>query len=216
MTPPAAPAATLAVLALVMLGGCRAAPPPGGSAAAPPAAADLRPPEAFASITPRDARAQALFLEASRVLFHPRCVNCHPSDDAPRQRDDAETHEPPVTRGDDDRGVPAMRCSGCHQDANLPLARLPGAPDWHLAPRSMAWAGKTPAAVCAQLKDPARNGGRSLDRIVLHAAHDPLVAWGWSPGHDRAPAPGTQARFGALVAAWVEAGGACPAEEVKR
>jgi hypothetical protein len=188
------------------------------AATAPPAAAavDLRPPEAFASIADRDARSRALFVEVSRVLFHPRCVNCHPSDDSPRQRELSELHDPPVTRGEDDRGVPAMRCSSCHQDANLPLARVPGAPEWHLAPRSMAWLGKTPAAVCVQVKDPLKNGGRSLAKIVEHAAHDQLVAWGWSPGHGRAPAPGSQERFGALVAAWVETGAACPGEEATR
>ncbi len=187
-------------------------PPTSGAAVS---AEDLRPPEAFASIADRDERSRALFVEASRVLFHPRCANCHPYDDSPRQRDAREAHDPPVTRGDDDRGVPAMRCGSCHQDENLELARVPGAGEWRLAPRSMAWMGKTPAAVCAQVKDPARNGGRSLAKLVDHAAHDPLVAWGWAPGHGRTPAPGSQERFAALVAAWVESGAGCPAEEGK-
>jgi hypothetical protein len=52
-----------------------------------------------------------------------------------------------------------------------------------------------------------------LQQIIDHSAHDPLVAWGWSPGADREPAPGTQAELGALVAAWVESGAACPDEE---
>jgi hypothetical protein len=129
-------------------------------------------------------------------------------------------HDPPVVRGEGDQGVPALRCGTCHQDANVELARVPGAPGWHLAPRSMAWLGRTPAAICAQVKDPARNGNRSLAAIVTHASHDPLVAWGWAPGHGRTPAPGDQARFGALVAAWVQNGAACPApapaEEAKR
>jgi hypothetical protein len=190
------------------------APPP--PAPAPPASAqDLRPPEAFASIADREARSRALFLEASRVLLHPRCANCHPSDDTPRQRDLGELHDPPVTRGDDGHGVPAMRCGTCHQDANVELARVPGAPDWHLAPKSMAWIGKTPAAICAQVKDPSRNGGRTLAKVVDHAAHDSIVAWGWAPGHGRTPAPGSQERFGALVAAWVESGAACPSDAVE-
>jgi hypothetical protein len=77
----------------------------------------------------------------------------------------------------------------------------------------MAWMGKSLGAICVQVKDPARNGGRSLDKIVEHAAHDPIVAWGWSPGHGRTPAPGDQARFGALVSAWVDTGAACPADD---
>ena len=202
--------------AMASCGGARPVEPARASVAPASSPQELRPPESFASIADRDARSRALFLEASRVLLHPRCTNCHPSDDSPRQGDAGRLHDPPVTRGDDDRGVPAMRCDACHQDHNLELARVPGAPDWHLAPRSMAWVGKTPAAICAQVKDPARNGGRSLAKIVSHATHDPLVAWAWTPGHERAPAPGSQARFGALIAAWVETGASCPSEDAKR
>ncbi len=198
------------VSALASCGGAQSVAP---SSVAATAADDLRTPESFASIGDRTARSQALFLEASRVLSSPRCSNCHPSDDSPRQHDTRALHDPPVTRGVDDRGVPAMRCASCHQDQNLELARVPGGPDWHLAPKSMAWIGKSPAAICAQVKDASRNGGRTLANIVEHAAHDPIVAWGWSPGHGRTPAPGTQARFGALVAAWVDTGAACPTDE---
>lgn len=196
--------------------GCSAAqpldppPPPAPVKAAAPA--DLRDPASFASITDKAERSQALFTEASRVMLHARCVNCHPSDDTPRQREARELHNPPVLRGDDDQGVPGLRCTSCHQDTNLELARVPGAPKWQLAPRSMPWLGKTPATICAQVKDPQRNGGRSLAQIVEHAEHDKIVAWGWSPGWGREPAPGSQARFGALMAAWVETGAACPPE----
>lgn len=103
-----------------------------------------------------------------------------------------------------------MECAACHQDKNLELARVPGAPNWHLAPREMAWLGKSAAAICEQIKDPARNGGKSLEQIVEHSGHDELVAWGWNPGHGREPAPGSQATFGALMAAWVSAGAVCP------
>jgi hypothetical protein len=198
--------ALAAVVVALSCGGGRVLDRPSAPAAPP----DLRPPAAFDGIADPTERSRALFLEASRVLLHPRCVNCHPADDSPRQRDDGELHDPPVTRGDDDRGVVAMRCSGCHQDANLDHARVPGAPEWRLAPRTMAWAGKSAASVCEQMKDPSRNGNRTLGKIVDHASHDDLVAWGWAPGHGRTPAPGTQARFGALVAAWVETGAACP------
>jgi hypothetical protein len=203
------------LLALVSCGG---APAVVSTAAGAPQPQDLRPPEAFATIADRDDRSRALFAEASRVLLHPRCTNCHPADDSPRQRDLGEPHDPPVTRGDDDRGGTAMRCDSCHQDTNLELARVPGAPAWRLAPRSMAWSGKTPASICEQVKDPSRNGGRSLEKIIEHAAHDPLIAWGWAPGHGRTRPPGSQERFGALVAAWVESGAACPSDtkEAKR
>ena len=189
---------------------CSGAPAP--SAAAPTAPAnELLGPEAFAVVEDREARSRAMFQEATKVLFHPRCVNCHPSDDSPRQRN-LEAHVPPVLRGPDDRGEVGVRCGSCHQDQNVELARVPGAPEWHLAPKSMAWIGRSASSVCAQIKDRARNGNKTLAQIAEHAAHDPLVAWGWKPGADRAPAPGTQARFGALVAAWIETGAECPPE----
>jgi hypothetical protein len=63
--------------------------------------------------------------------------------------------------------------------------RVPGDPAWHLAPRGMAWEGKTLGQICAQIKDPARNGGRSLEDIVQHVGTDHLVGWAWAPGGDR-------------------------------
>jgi hypothetical protein len=182
-------------------------------------ATELRSVGDFGGIRDRAARSKALFAEASRVLMHPRCLNCHPAGDAPHQELAMVVHDPPVVRGPDDRGVVGMECGTCHQDRNQTLTRVPGAPDWHLAPIEMAWVGKSAAEICAQMKDPARNGGRALGEIVEHSAHDPLVGWGWTPGADREPVPGTQAQFGALIGAWVETGAACPdppAEEERR
>jgi hypothetical protein len=167
----------------------------------------------FDRIADRAARSRALFLEASRVLKHPRCVNCHPDGDSPHQGMRLALHDPPVRRGRDDRGVAGMECAGCHQDRNQPLARVPGAPEWHLAPIEMAWVGKSAGHICAQLKDRSRNGGKTLAQIVEHSAHDALVGWGWAPGAGREPAPGTQEQFGALVAAWAETGAECPEED---
>jgi hypothetical protein len=94
--------------------------------------------------------------------------------------------------------------------ANFDEAGVPGHPQWHLAPRSMAWQGRTLGEICEQLKDPARNGGRSLDEVVEHMRKDPLVAWAWAPGTGRQPAPGTQAEFAALIEAWAASGAVCP------
>ncbi len=176
---------------------------------------DLRTPESFAQIGDRAARSRALFLEASRVFTHPRCLNCHPSGDVPLQGTDMHLHDPPVVRGPDDRGVVGMECTSCHQEHNLELARVPGAPKWHLAPIEMAWVGKSPRELCEQLKDPSRNGGKTMQEMIDHNAHDELVAWGWAPGADREPAPGTQQRFGEIVAAWVESGAECPEQEAR-
>ncbi|MEO7095014.1 MAG: Isoquinoline 1-oxidoreductase subunit [Polyangiales bacterium] len=191
----------------------------GGPARTPPpamasiAADALRPVKDFEVIADRDERSRALFLEATRVMFHPRCMNCHPNDDVPKQGDHGVAHDPPVLRGPDDHGVPGMECGSCHQDRNLELARVPGAPKWHLAPKEMFWAGRTAASLCAQLKNDKTNGGKTVAQIVDHSAHDPLVAWGWAPGHARVPAPGTQAQFGELMQAWMDTGAACPGSE---
>jgi hypothetical protein len=170
----------------------------------------LAAPESFAAISDSAARSAALFTEGAKVLTHPRCVNCHPAGDRPRQGDIRRLHQPPVARGEDGFGLPAMRCPICHQATNFEPAGVPGGPGWHLAPREMSWEGKTLGEICAQIKDPDRNGGRSLDDIVHHVGEDHLVGWAWAPGGDRQPAPGTQAKAGALLDAWVKTGAICP------
>jgi hypothetical protein len=170
----------------------------------------LAAPESFSSIGEVDKRSAALFTELGKVLTHPRCVNCHPAGDRPRQGDSRRLHQPPVERGADGFGLAAMRCSICHRSANFEPGRMPGNPAWHLAPREMAWEGKTLGEICAQIKDPKRNGGRSSEDLVQHIGTDSLVGWAWAPGSGRQPAPGTQKEAGALVEAWVKTGAACP------
>ena len=179
---------------------------------------ELRPVAAFESVADESARSVALFEEAGKVLQHPRCVNCHPAGDRPLQGMDMHPHQPPVTRGPDNFGAIGMRCTTCHTAANVELAAqagglesIPGHPEWHLAPIEMAWEDKTLGAICAQIKDPARNGGKDLAAIVDHMAEDSLVGWGWAPGAGREPAPGTQEAFGALIEAWAATGAECPA-----
>jgi hypothetical protein len=164
--------------------------------------------ESFSSIGDQETRSAAYFTELGKVLTHPRCLNCHPAGDRPRQGDMARLHQPPVERGADGFGLPALRCPICHQAANL--GAVPGNPIWHLAPHEMAWEGKTLSQICAQIKDPAQNGGRSLETLVEHIGEDHLVGWAWAPGPGRQSAPGTQKEAGALVAAWVQTGAACP------
>ena len=202
-----------ALLLLAACNGSALAPARGAVSSSEPAVPDLRAPDAFDPITDPAARSAALFVEASRVMTSPRCVNCHPADDNPRQGDEHAIHDPPAIRGPSNLGVPGLECTSCHQDRNAELARIPGAPKWRLAPKEMAWLGKSIPELCAQVKDPARNGGKSLAQLIEHSAHDPLVGWGWHPGADRKPALGDQARFGALVAAWVQTGAACPVAE---
>jgi hypothetical protein len=170
----------------------------------------LRPVAAFASIVDPRARAIALFEEAGKVLTHARCVNCHPASERPLQTDRMQPHRPLVVRGADGHGAPGMLCSTCHHAANYDAARVPGHPQWHLAPASMAWEGRSLGQICEQIKDPARNDGKDMAALLHHMAEDTLVGWGWSPGAGRTPAPGTQAEFGALMRAWADAGAHCP------
>ena len=201
----------LAATTVVACGSKQAPPRPAPVVQVP--AAQLRAVADFDAIADRTERSRALFGEASRVLLHPRCINCHPAGDTPHQGMQLALHDPPIVRGPADRGVAGNECTTCHQDRNQELTRVPGAPEWHLAPIEMAWVGKTPRQLCEQLKDPQRNGGKTLAQIVDHTAHDKLVAWGWAPGANREPAPGTQQQFGALVAAWVETGAHCPEDK---
>lgn len=178
-------------------------------------ATELRAVADFMVIDDRADRSRALFVEAARVFTHPRCVNCHPDGDTPHQGMMLMPHDPPVVRGPTNEGVPGNECVTCHQDRNQDHTRVPGAPKWHLAPREMAWVGKSVSYICNQLKDSKRNGGKSLAQIVEHSGHDELVAWGWNPGAQRDRVPGTQADFGALVSAWVDTGAECPEEAAK-
>ena len=170
----------------------------------------LAAPESFSSIGDTTARSTAIFTELGKVLTHARCVNCHPAGDRPRQGDQRRLHQPPVTRGADGHGLETLRCPICHQKANFEPGRMPGHPEWHLAPREMAWEGKTVAEICVQIKDRERNGGRSPEDLVHHIGEDTLVGWAWEPGFGRQPAPGTQKQARALVEAWVKTGAACP------
>jgi hypothetical protein len=182
-----------------------------------PSSDGLRPAQAFSDIADRAARSRALFAEAAKVITSPRCVNCHPAGDHPTQGDNEHVHEPTAFRGEAGIGVPGLPCASCHNDKNFPLAvgaanyqSIPGHPRWGMAPVEMAWQGKTPAEICLQIKDPARNGGRSLALLQEHLAKDDLVGWAWHPGAGRRPAPGTQEEFGAIVAAWIDTGAECP------
>jgi hypothetical protein len=180
------------------------------NAADDPRSDALATPDSFAALGDTAARSAAMFTELGKILTHPRCVNCHPAGDRPRQGEQGRLHQPPVERGSDGHGLASMRCSSCHQAVNFDPARVPGNPHWQLAPREMAWEGKPLGEICAQIKDRDRNGGRSLEEIVHHIATDTLVGWAWAPGSGRQPAPGTQDQAGALAEAWVKTGAVCP------
>ncbi len=208
-----------AAVAVAGCSSCARTQTPKAPAAAPAAGSGasvgLRPVSAFEGITDTTARSVAFFQEAGRVIAHPRCVNCHPADGVPRQGMEQRPHIPRVVGGPDGHGNPGLPCTSCHQEKNTPLVgatlrSVPGNPKWALAPVEMAWVGKSLGSICEQLKDPKRNGGKSLEALHHHMAEDVLVAWGWNPGPGLEPVPGTQKEFGALIRAWVDTGAACP------
>jgi hypothetical protein len=74
----------------------------------------------------------------------------------------------------------------------------------------MGWEGLGDGELCRALKDPARNGGRSMAALVHHMTTDALVQWAWSPGKRTAP-PVSQFDFHEAVKRWAVTGAACPA-----
>jgi hypothetical protein len=178
---------------------------------------DLRPVSSFSGIADQAERSRALFNEVAKVVTHPRCMNCHPAGEHPTQGNDRHEHLPPAPRGEGGTGVAGLTCSACHTEKNFTLVgtdasykSIPGHPRWQLAPIEMAWQGKSLRQICEQLKDPARNGGRTLAMLHEHFAKDDVVAWGWAPGEGRERAPGSQQQLGELAQAWIDSGAQCP------
>jgi hypothetical protein len=157
---------------------------------------------------------QKAFGEVARVLQSPRCRNCHPAGDAPLQTDSGRPHAMNISRASVDAG---LTCGTCHQERNSEALGIaggpPGAPRWGLPPRAtpMVFEGLSANALCEQLRDPTRNGERSLADLLHHVSEDPLVLWGWAPGGTRTVPPLTHDAFVAAFTTWVASNGACPA-----
>lgn len=170
-------------------------------------------PKSAAGKADKAAAAKAGFVEVVKVLQSPRCLNCHPSGDAPLQTDQSVPHAQNISRRTLAAGVP---CSTCHQDRNSEaigvVAGPPGAPNWNLPPAAMpmVFQGKTPTQICEQMKDPKQNNGKSLAQLLDHAEHDPIVLWGWNPGGKRTVPPLSHDAFAAAFRAWVDGDAACP------
>jgi hypothetical protein len=158
----------------------------------------------------RTAAGKAGFLSLYRVLQHPRCMNCHPSGDAPLQYDDSRPHGMAISRRSEANGV---ACATGHRDRNGARPRQPpGAPGWHLPPADarMIFQGRTPRQLCLQLLDPRQTRGRDVAALIDHVAHDELVGWGWAPGPGRTPVPTPRGEVVAAMQAWADAGTPCP------
>ena len=167
--------------------------------------------------TPKTAAASPESIEAwstiYAVLQHPRCMNCHPSDGVPKVGDDGRAHPQNVQGGADGGGRFAMRCESCHRDFNIQGPHLPpGAAHWRMPAKGMPliFEGRSSAELCRQLKDPARNGGKTMEQIFEHVSQDALVLWGWAPGAGRTPVPISHDDFVRAVRTWIDGGCGCP------
>ena len=183
-------------------------------------------PPAFAQETP-PAQGFEAWTRIYEILSHPRCSNCHVGEDnRPRWsgpsyekayniEEDGWTYHGMYINGDVSRiGIMSTPCSTCHQEENSDLPHgPPGSHAWALAPVEMEWFGKSSAAICNQLKDPARNGGRSLEEVAGHVNDDELVHWGWKPGPGREPAPYSRKEAVRFLETWAAAGAPCPRED---
>lgn len=159
------------------------------------------------------------------VASHPRCANCHVgADNKPMWSGPSygktRPHGMNINAGESRIGAETLTCGTCHTtltapdpDANaMPHSAPKVAMIWQLAPVEAEWFGKTSAQICAQMKDPERNGDRDVRELAEHLGHDVILHWAWSPGGGREPAPHSlQIAMDSLMK-WGAAGSPCPQE----
>jgi hypothetical protein len=152
------------------------------------------------------------FMKVYKVLMSPRCMNCHPSGDAPLQGDDSRIHTMNVQRGQDGKGLYAAKCSSCHQPVNVPgLHTPPGNPKWQLPPADMkmVFQGKTARQLALQIMNYNLNGHKNREQLIEHA-RDTLVKAAWSMGEGRTPPPMDYTAFVSVWDTWIKKGGYAP------
>src|SRR5713226_9219436 len=138
----------------------------------------------------------AAWQQVYSVLTHPRCINCHTATNYPQQGDDRHRHLFNVVRGAAGKGVPALQCATCHQEANADSTGVPGAHDWHLAPLSMKWQDRndkilSSAEVCRSVTDRAKNNNLDGAGLLKHHTEEPLVLWAFQPSRQIDGSPRT-------------------------
>ena len=157
------------------------------------------------------------------VVTHPRCANCHVDANGipmwtPAGESGSRVHGMNIHAGESRVGAETIPCSTCHVTSTLPNdpapAPLHAGIDWQLAPVDFLWYGKSGAEICAQLKDPKRNGGRDAVGLLEHLRHDAslsgFIPRAWAPGAGRTTPPGTFEDHVKDMAEWGAAGQPCP------
>ncbi len=152
------------------------------------------------------------------VTSHPRCANCHtgPSDRpmwsganyGPKPR----PHGMNIRAGGSRIGAGTLPCATCPggQNGDVPHSP-PGTPvGWMLAPVEAHWFGQPSRTICEQLRDPERNGGRTLNEVAQHLGHDLILRWAWAPGPGREAAPYSLQEHIDDLLIWGVAGAPCP------
>ena len=146
--------------------------------------------EAAKDVLPPGSVSRAEGLEAWKrieaVVTHPRCANCHVDAKAipmwtPAGESKSRVHGMNIHGGESRIGAETIPCSTCHMTSTLPNdpapAPLRAGIDWQLAPVEFLWFGKSGAEICAQLKDPKRNGGRDAVGLLEHLAARCIAEW---------------------------------------
>ena len=157
------------------------------------------------------------------VASHPRCANCHVGGDnrpmwSGPSYGETRPHGMNINAGESRIGAETVACSTCHTtlsetrpDANKIAHAAPRvAMGWMLAPVEAEWFGKSSAYICNQLKDPERNGGRTIRDVAAHLDHDLILHWAWNPGGTREPAPHSLQETMDFLMKWGAAGTPCP------
>lgn len=157
------------------------------------------------------------------VVSSPRCSNCHVDERnipmwSGSSGGEARPHGMNINAGPSRIGEESLPCFTCHMQSTAPN-KTPHAPPhaglpWMLAPVEFAWFGKSSAAICAQMKNPATNGGRDGEALIEHILHDAqmkaFITWGFNPGGGREPAPGSMQSHLDDMVLWTAAGMPCP------
>ncbi|MEQ6202454.1 hypothetical protein ABMC88_05310 [Sulfitobacter sp. HNIBRBA2951] len=155
------------------------------------------------------------------VASHPRCTNCHVGADGRPAWDNLgygsdRLHGMNIVAGESRIGAESIPCRTCHISAEGANDRPHAAPQvddaWRLPPVELAWRGKSSAEICAQMRDPDSNDGLTPEELVDHVRTSVFVAYGFTPGEGRDPAPRTLADLTLDFEIWTAAGMPCAAD----